>query len=941
MRNIKRQCFVTIFTAWLFQVRKAQIIEHKQLRSRRQVLKVIFSDWRFKGLKCQVKRDDFQSSCRMAMNVWQQRVVQKLKILRIIRAYQNKCRRAGFQRHVPLAENGRQKMVPVRSAFSPKSRESTRAAQFQKSDRYEKLHSKLRQLLIVLRNARLSRYALQLLEWLHPPQEDCDKEGPEQIKEQIDATGSHVGAERKGGDQGAGLVLTQKSICEGRMLDLQQVRRSASSDGGEGEQFRAVQGTLLLPGSNTAMFFCSQGMSFGELCAILRAGYITELVLNSDYLPSHQLLGQIPSIFSFFLSCGSHVLRDSDVVADFQNAGNIFLHLHICFPAGVLGADPSSPNVDSTLSRMSNQAGISQEKEPGDCGQTLECQRLIGLWVQNFAVPASGPWPLYFLDTDLSTVHTIQGLSQLIQSALNLDVNQCSVKYLGFSKDDISKRTIHIVECNKIVMTEFKICDDEPWAYGKASSRGKAYECPISLAKVDEITSKFESFSARMKHVFSETRFDESRAIIRYDGPHRRRAAELLATSQPKQELHDFLGYAILRSSARERKRTDAAAVIQKGLGIHPQAVLSNQLSESSATGAPDLYCRDAPEFPERVFPGDLEISGYNMHLMVRRGKSNLSFAQDSLIDFLQLREGVKCELRHTVSGARILDFPSEDKKPYKYLKLRCKGRDRQRIKCTYYCKYRYEKLPCSVNARDLKTAIFKRVKFSSNHSCDQLHCGFSFRGTQGSSTWNSAHLLKARWLAYAEVDLRTIAQAFGFHKGSGASSHSIDRTATRLYHAIRYQDITMKRNAYSELLTYFKQTLESGETAFVSLQGLNGVDTAKPRLVVQLANQLALLKLGWAPAASIDFAYKFILGWNVAFGMLTVLTPAGSLATVALFFIETENKDGIDFVLEKIKLSLQHFGIKFQPMVNSFARFGLVYLVLTGPVSFTTDCIP
>jgi hypothetical protein len=177
-RQRSRQCFKNFFTAWLFQVRKAQIILHQRLRSRRQVLGVIFSAWQFKVQKGQVKRDDLQFFCQTAMNKWQQQVVQKLKILRIIRAYQNICRSEAFQRHLPRAspepksykmhvpmlnlEQHWQKMVPVGSTFSQKSPESTCAAQFKKSDRYEMLHSKLRQLLIMSRNALLSRYALYL-----------------------------------------------------------------------------------------------------------------------------------------------------------------------------------------------------------------------------------------------------------------------------------------------------------------------------------------------------------------------------------------------------------------------------------------------------------------------------------------------------------------------------------------------------------------------------------------------------------------------------------------------------------------------------------------------------------------------------------------------------------------------------------------------------------
>ena len=817
-------------------------------------------------------------------------------------------------------------MFPVDSTLAPKSLESTRAAEFKKSDRYKELHRKLRQLLIASRNTRLSRFAFYLLELLHPQQEDRDKQGPGQMEQQMDCTtGSHVPGpgKRNGGDQGADLVLTQKQIPEKKMLDVEQEGMSQGTGKKGGEQLLGVQGTLLLPGSNTAMFFCSQDMSIGELCAILRGGYNSALLLNADYSPSKQALRNIPTMYSFYLSCGSQVLRDSDIVADFQSAGNIFLLLHMCLPAGGLVTPSSSPSIDSRLSIMFNQAGISQDQNPSDCVcQPSECQRMAVLWVQNFTEPKSGPWPLYFIDTEIRTVLTIQGLSQLIQRALSLDVNQRTVKYLGISEDNIIKKTTSIVECDRSARTNFQICDDEPWIYSNTSSRGRAYERPILLANVDEMTSKFECFSTRMKHVFSEAQFYESRKITTYDGSHRRRATQLPATSQPKQ-LHDFLGYSILKSSARERKRTEAAAVIQNGIGTHPQAELSNQSSESPAPGAPDLCRMDAAEFPEYLFPSDLGISvNDNINLMIRRGKSNLSVAQDSLINFLQLREGVNCQLRYSGSGERIQDFPSEDKKPYRYLVLRCRGKDQHNVKCTYFCRYKYDNGPCSASAKDFKNPVFTRVSFSTNHSCDRMHCGFSFRGTQGSSTWNSTQLLKARWLADANVDLRTIVQAFGFHQVSGASSHSIERTARRLYDALRYQELTMKKNAYSELLAYFKQTLESGETAFVSLQGLNGVDKAEPRLVVQLANHLGLLKLGWAPAASIDFAYNFILGWKVAFGMLTVLTPAGTLATVALFFIETENKDGLHFVLEKFKFSLQHFGIQFQPMVSSFCFF-------------------
>lgn len=528
----------------------------------------------------------------------------------------------------------------------------------------------------------------------------------------------------------------------------------------------------------------------------------------------------------------------------------------------------------------------------------------VGLWLQN-ARHQSQPKPFSFQANELDAVENIQGLTKAINSALQLKENSKSASCLKLIQDDTTVKKVVIVK----KLTSLNIISnadlEESWTILNATGIGKNFEYPILIADSEIVNSHFEEYSVIAEKIFKTENFFETRKTLGSCG-------RTSGTNGPASalSLRDYLGV----PNPVKCRNQESAGALTTGLRRHPQSKANTESQSGnlrSASTAGEI-------FPKFIFASDLGIDDTypDSSTQVRAG-SAISVAQNRLYEFLLAREN-GLDLRYSVQDQKdvVIHEGNPHVLAYRKIRIHCSGKSPQsklsKGHCEYGCTYEYitDKTSSGIEGR---SPIFKLIKSTTTHNCTEQCWLYSGRGSRGHSSWTLEDLRQIKGLMRAGVKLDKIVLAAGF-QGSNGEPNPMRKK--QLYDAIQHQSSKIQKDVYQNLMTSLKERLECGDTAFVSMQGLDGSKDAKPRFYVQLVDHLAILKLGWVPVFSIDFMYRILRELNVAFGHVSVLTPAHLLVIVAIFFIETENQDGIDWILKKFLWVHEHFKIKLQSMV-------------------------
>lgn len=529
------------------------------------------------------------------------------------------------------------------------------------------------------------------------------------------------------------------------------------------------------------------------------------------------------------------------------------------------------------------------------------------VWVR--FVESAESIPVAFEDTNLGMVRSIKSLCEAINRALQSVGNKHSAACLHLLNCDNGLDPVVIVEMHPPFKVIQRKCDTDTWKYSVSGMIGKAHQNPILISKAEDFTSKFERHSEKCFEIFQDNGLLEK-------------------CRESSMSLSMLFGW-----TAETRRQQSGRGMVQlrKGISVHPCAEMSKKPVDSAG-----LAREISLPWPSQFCPSDLglemeECQTDFTNILPRR---RISFAQSCVVLFFQHRDCIK--FRHSTEGKKrqidgVCVFP--------YVRICCPFNDNHKQKCKFYARYKYLDPPHPgwFHHRNSCEKMFLLKKSHSVHTCQpDCHSGNSrFQtGIRGKCLWPTKCLEQARAMELLKVSLPEIVAGFGFLRGTTAFS----AVTKQLYDHLRRSRVKSVHASYQKLLDYLCNGLENGRFAFVSLQGLDGFSGLKPRFYLTLAQQLALPKLQFVSGFAIDFLYSLIDGMDVAYGMFSLRGPSGLLVTLAIFFIEKENQDGIQWITDKLLRSYQIYGIKMRPMVLFFLVLNL--LSRGGNDMFCTDCI-
>jgi hypothetical protein len=513
------------------------------------------------------------------------------------------------------------------------------------------------------------------------------------------------------------------------------------------------------------------------------------------------------------------------------------------------------------------------------------------LQIQNVETGQKGP--MEFHSSDLSQTQCVEELCNLITKVCHSTArNRRSAGILGLRYDGEKAIVMPFLIMELVGEKEFVRLDGRmSWIF---SELGHASGGNIVYLKVF-CKSVYEKISPVCVSIFTDPDFFEK---------HR----------EPKDTIYDFLG---LPPRSLPEKQVQAARILGEGLrpsagsaGVQDKYVIGVVEQQSSAESSGGSLLSDnwrSEIFPEKIYISDLHLTTDNI---IRGGQWTLGL--ESLKRFLVEREKNSCSLNCGVehSGRNFLESPT---KCYGGLRVYCRGKDKNGNSCSHSASYSYVHIPQNGRFHPDNTAVPIFTKNQSHgttdhgnyHNCVQsVTVGDVGRGVQAKQGISQTDLEDAIFLVKSNVPLRLIVHAFG---NDPSNPHEFQATMTAFRNKIAYKLRSDSSTDMHSLFQYFDESLESGHIAYVCMERVPG--STKTRIYWQSAEEILFLKERKAAVMSLDFVYKMIPGFDMAFGIFTAMSSAGHLVPVAAFLVESESSDALEWIFGKFDEIHRKFG--------------------------------